>query len=72
VCAKALLVPVIDREFTDDRAKKHFAASGTKTAEELCNELHMSIQTVSQIWQRWELLVLLTKDGRGYRKSIQS
>lgn len=65
------LRPVVEAEFTDPKAKALYDLTDTKTARsEIAKRLKMSSKTISQYWQRWETLGLLTKDGKSYRKVL--
>ena len=67
---KAQLADVIAQEFSDLKMKKLYSLTGDYTARELARKVGCSPMKVSRVWQKWEQLGLVVKDGKYYRRVI--
>jgi len=70
VLVKNQLSDVINKELNDPKKKKIFELTGKYSASEIGKKAKTSAMTVSRLWQAWEALGLLIKDGKNYRKVI--
>lgn len=70
VIAKAMLAPVMQKEFQDKKLAALFALTGKVTANEACKKLGMSTTTVVEAWSRWSDLGMVIKEGKRIRKSV--
>lgn len=70
VIAKALLAPVMQKEFQDKKLAALYALTGEITADEACKKLGMSKSTVIEAWSRWSNIGLVIKEGKKVRKSV--
>lgn len=68
VIAKATLAPVLREELADERMAKLYEMTGNKTAEDARKTLKIAKATVIDTWKRWEMLGLVVKNGKSYRK----
>lgn len=60
--------PILQKELLDDRTKSLFELTGELTAEQICKKLKMSKPTVLTMWKKWELLGIIKREGKGYKK----
>lgn len=67
---KSKLTSVIEQELSDPKMKKLYELTGECTVRELKKKTGFAIGTISRIWQRWENLGLIVKDGKRYRKVV--
>lgn len=67
---KSKLTSVIEQELSDPKMKKLYELTGECTVRELSKETGFSIATISRVWQRWENLGLIVKEGKKYRKLL--
>jgi predicted transcriptional regulator len=67
---KTQLSNVIKIELGQSDMKKLYAFTGNQTIREIEKEIKIPRTTISRIWQRWEQLGLLIKDGSTYRKVL--
>lgn len=65
---KAQLATVIDKELSDKKLEKLYQLTGKFKIKEIAKKLSMGDKTITSIWQRWEMLGLIIKDGNVYRK----
>lgn len=70
VLVKSQLSDVISHELSDKKIKQLYDLTGGYTARELEKRTNYSLASISRIWQRWESLGLLIKDGKTYRKVL--
>ncbi|TKJ35706.1 MAG: hypothetical protein CEE38_13935 [Planctomycetes bacterium B3_Pla] len=70
VLVKNQLSDVINKELGDSKKKKIYELTGKYSASEIGKKVGTSAMTVSRLWQGWENLGLLVKDGKGYRRII--
>jgi len=68
--AKAHLASMLREEFVDARMAQLYELTGTHGQRETKKRLNMSANTISEAWQRWEQMGLLTRDGKEYRRVI--
>lgn len=68
--AKAQLRPVLECELADEKMSQLYALTGSVTATEATKRLRCSKTTVVEAWRRWEMLGLLVRDGKQYRKVL--
>jgi hypothetical protein len=67
--AKVQLAKVIDDEFSEPKKRQLYGLTGGEmTRDQLVKKLGMSAGTISGVWQRWEQLGLVIKDGKQFRK----
>jgi predicted transcriptional regulator len=67
---KIELGPVIAKELKDKKMQKLYELTGKNNVTELKNKLNISLGTISNIWQKWESLGLIKKEGKSYKKII--
>lgn len=72
VIAKAAIAPALAAELVDEKMKKLYEITGGVTAEQACKTLKVGKTTVVDAWQRWEQAGILVRDGRKYRKVLES
>jgi hypothetical protein len=70
VLVKSELSGIIEKELSDSDMKKLYTITGNCTARQATKELDWSLGKISSIWQKWESLGLLVKDGQTYRKVL--
>lgn len=67
---KATLRGVLDKEFSDTKKAQVFELTGDKSRDEISAITQLSTGTISGLWQKWELMGLLEKDGKVYKRVI--
>lgn len=67
---KAQLADVLAKELSAPKMKKLYDLTGDYAVRELEEKISLSRSTISNIWQRWERLGFLIKDGKQYRTVI--
>jgi len=72
VIAKQMLRQVMTEELADEKAVTVYSATGEKTITEIAALTGWSPATISRTWSRWERVGLLEKNGRSYRKTVES
>ena len=70
VIAKANLAPVLARELSDKKYEKLYSMTGKKSSRDISKALKISVGAISNQWKKWEMLGLLIKDGKNYRRSF--
>jgi len=70
VLVKNALSKAIERELRNSDMEKLYAITGNCTARQAAKKLDWSLGKISSIWQRWERLGLLVKDGKTYRRFL--
>ncbi len=68
---KKQMAAVLEEELRDPKKRELYRLTGKYTSRELVARTHSSPKTISQLWQRWESLGLLVKDGKKYRKIFE-
>jgi hypothetical protein len=61
---------ILKEELAGEFEKKLYAVTGTKNRTQILKDLKCGPNRVSELWNRWEQLGLLVKDGNSYRKVI--
>ena len=69
--AKVSLAPAIKAELSKPKMDKLYAMTGKSGITEASKKLGFATGKISQIWQRWERLGLLKKEGKFYRKVLE-
>lgn len=59
-----------DKAFANENEEKVFEFTGVKGRDEICKELKISPNTLSELWSRWLELGLLVKQGNSYKKTL--
>ncbi len=67
---KAQLATIIDKELSDKKLERLYQLTGNLKIKEIARKLSMGDKTITSIWQRWEMLGLIIKDSKGYRKVV--
>jgi len=57
--------------FANETEAKVFELTGVKGRNEICSELKISPNTLSELWSRWLELGLLEKQGNSYKKTVE-
>lgn len=57
--------------FENEAEEKAFELTGVKGRNEICSELHISPNTLSDLWNKWFDLGLLVKEGNSYKKTVE-
>lgn len=71
VLAKAAVKPALETELsTPQRRKLYDLTGGDFSIDQISKKLRMSTGAISTLWQRWESVGLLIKDGKRYRKVL--
>lgn len=70
VLAKSQLRATMEQEFSDPKMRQVYALTETLSARELGKKMKWSRMKISRIWQRWEELGLVIKDGSQYRRTL--
>ncbi len=68
--AKSQLRATMEQEFSDPKMRRVYTLTETLSARELGKKMNWSRMKISRIWQRWEELGLLRKDGLQYRRVL--
>ena len=71
ILVKIYVAQVIDQTITDEDEKKLYELTGVKSRNDICKKLHMSPNTVSDLWSSWYRLGLLKKVGNSYKKILE-
>jgi hypothetical protein len=71
VLAKAQLEPLVKEETQSPQRRELYRLTGRSlSVKQLSTKVGLSVGTISTIWQRWENLGLLIKDGQRYRRVL--
>jgi hypothetical protein len=62
---------IMREAITNAQEQRVYDLTGTKGRDGICKELHMSATTVSELWNKWADLGLVTKQGSGYKKTVE-
>ena len=57
--------------FSNETEEKAFELTGIKGRNEICTELKISPNTLSELWSKWLELGLLEKQGNSYKKTVE-
>jgi hypothetical protein len=57
--------------FSNETEEKVFELTGVKARNEICSELKISPNTLSELWSKWLELGLLVKQGSSYKKTVE-
>ncbi len=68
VISKTLLSDALKNEVKNKKMAKLYELTGSDTRDEISKKIGMSAGAISAVWQRWETLGLLIKDGKSYRR----
>ena len=66
--AKAQLSPALEGQLSDPKYRSLYKLTGTMPVQQLVKRTKLSAGTISRLWQKWETLGLVIKDGKSYRK----
>jgi len=67
---KKQMSSILEQELSDDKKRELYLLTGKKTMRELVAQTNSSSATISGLWQRWESLGLLVKNGKKYVKVV--
>jgi len=70
VLARAALADRIDEIMSDKTYRLILEQTGRLTVTQLAERTGVSAMTISRLWQKWEQIGLLVKDGKRYRKVL--
>jgi len=70
ILVKSQLSDVIAHELSSEKMKRLYDLTGDCDVRSLAKKINSSAASISRIWQRWEKLGLIVKDGRTYRKIL--
>jgi predicted transcriptional regulator len=68
VLVRLQLGPTIANETSDSSMRKLYELTGKKPVLELSRELGMSSGKISRVWQKWESMGIIRKQGKSYKK----
>ena len=68
--AKAALAPILEKEIAEPKHRQLYELTGNETVSAIAKKLGMGAGTISGLWQRWEEIGLLVKDGKRYRRTL--
>lgn len=68
--AKTLLSDKIEEIFGDKRQRILYEETGETPVKQLAKKTGFSAGKISNLWEKWERMGLLVKDGKQYRKVI--
>jgi Fic family protein len=70
VLARAALADRIDEIMSDKMHRLILEQTGKLTVTQLAEKTGVSAMTISRLWQKWEQIGLLAKDGKRYRRVL--
>jgi hypothetical protein len=70
VIAKILLDDKLDKYLVDENHKKIYDLTGQYSRKEISKQTGSSTGSISSLWNKWEELGLLEKNGKSYKKVI--
>ena len=70
VLARAALADRIDEIMNDKSHRVVLELTGKMTVRQLAKKTGLSRMTISRLWQKWEEIGLLAKDGKQYRRVL--
>lgn len=71
VIAKAAVADKLASELAAPKARKLYELTGgALPVKEISKKVGLGAGSISRLWQRWEQLGLLIKDGKRYRKAV--
>jgi hypothetical protein len=62
---------ILREAITNPQEQKVYELTGTKTRDEICKELKISPNTLSELWNKWTDLGIVTKQGSSYKKTVE-
>ena len=57
--------------FANETEEKVFEMTGVKGQKEICTDLHISPNKLSELWNKWFDMGLLVKQGNSYKKTVE-
>ena len=57
--------------FANEMEEKVFEMTGVKGQKEICSDLHISPNKLSDLWNKWFSMGLLIKEGTSYKKTVE-
>jgi Fic family protein len=70
VLARTALADRIDEIMSDKMHRLILEQTGKLTVTQLAEKTGVSAMTISRLWQKWEQIGLLAKDGKRYRRVL--
>ena len=67
---KINLKGILESELEDPKMKKLYDLTGQHKVNEISKRVGFSTGKISQIWQKWESMGLLKRQGKLYKKII--
>jgi len=67
---RAALADRIDEIMNDKSHRVVLELTGKMTVRQLAKKTGLSPMTISRLWQKWEEIGLLAKDGKQYRRVL--
>ncbi len=70
VITRILASEKLDAIASDPKQRMIYASAGRIPGGQLAKKAHVSLTTVSQLWQKWARQGLMVKDGKSYRPIV--
>jgi hypothetical protein len=70
ILTKQSIRAVMAEELSAPGSEALYLATGEKTITEIAEDIKWSPASISRAWTRWHRLGIVSKDGRGYRKTF--
>lgn len=71
ILVKLNIAQVINQVITDENEKILYEFTGIKKRADILEDLHISPNTVSDLWNLWYNLGILKKEGNSFKKVIE-
>lgn len=62
---------LLKQAFNNEIEKRVFDLTGVKSRDEICSELKISPNTISELRSKWLELGILVKQGNSYKKTVE-
>lgn len=70
ILVKLNIGPIMQKELSKPKMKQLYGMTGELGVKEISKRLGFSTGKISLIWQEWERIGLLRKDGKSYKKVV--